>query len=299
MDLEVRGHSRLRRTANAVRGQKKIVAIIVTFVVLISSMVAYNAWGLAQESDTPLVISVTSRQRSYVESYIKDVLLKVDGEQADPDEDRHAMEMAADALLRGGNAPSPAGSIDDLVTVPKPASAAIRVKLAHERDLIHQVVDMGNTLLLVGRQSPSFEPTLFLMRLTGAQLSSVTGDVAAEEARVARNSLTGLVRVEIALGLLGAFLAVGMGLLLWGAARKQSARFKSLVHNSLDLITVVDDHSIAIYQSPSSSRVLGYAPSDVIGTRVTDLLHPNDKARVIKARPSRSRSGCVTGTARG
>ncbi len=283
MELETRDQSRLRRMGNAVRGQKRITAIIATFVVLISSMVAYNAWGLSQESDTPLVISVTSRQRSYVESYIKDVLLKVDGHQADPDEDRRAMEMAADALLHGGKAPAPQGSLDDLVTVPPPASDAIRVKLAHERDLIHQVVDDGNTLLLVGRKSPSFEPTLLLMRLTGAQLSSVTGDASAEEARVARNSLTGLVRVEIALGLLGALLALGMGLLLWGSARKQSARFRSLVHNSLDLITVVDDHSIAIYQSPSSSRVLDYAPSDVVGTRVTDLLHPNDKARVIQA----------------
>jgi two-component system sensor histidine kinase/response regulator len=283
MDLEVRDTSRLRRARNAVRGQKKIVAIIATFVVLISSMVAYNAWGLSQESDTPLVISVTARQRSYVESYIKDVLLKVDGHQADPDEDRRAMEMAADALLHGGKAPSPQGSLDDLVRVPPPASEAIRIKLSHERDLIHQVVDDGNTLLLVGRDSPSFEPTLLLTRLTAAQLSSVTGDASAEEARVARNSLTGLVRVEIVLGSLGALLALGMGLLLWSSARKQSARFRSLVHNSLDLITVVDDRSIAIYQSPSSSRVLGYEPSDIIGTRVTDLLHPNDKARVITA----------------
>jgi PAS domain S-box-containing protein len=283
MDLNTREVSRLQRVGNAVRGQKKIVAIIATFVVLISSMVAYNAWGLAQQSGTPLVISVTSRQRAYVESYIKDLILEVDGHQADPDEDRRAMQMAADALLRGGKAPAPVGNINDLVTVPPPASEAIRVKLAHERDLIHQLVDDGNTLLLVGRSSPSFEPTLFLMRLTGAQLSSVTGDAAAEEARVARNSLTGLVRVEIALGLLGALAAVGMGLLLWGSAKKQSARFRSLVHNSLDLITVVDDRSIAIYQSPSSSRVLDYAPSDVIGTRVTDLLHPNDKARVIEA----------------
>jgi two-component system, sensor histidine kinase and response regulator len=283
MDTEGHELSRLRRVGNAVRGQRRIAAIIATFVVLISSMVGYNAWALARESGTPLVIAVTSRQRAYVESYIKDLLLEVDGHQADPDEDRKAMEMAADALLHGGRAPSPQGNPDDLVTVPPPASAAIRVKLAHERVLIHQLVDEGSTLLFVGRSSPSYEPTLFLMRLTGAQLSSVTGDAAGEEARVARDSLTGLVRVEIALGLLGALAAVGMGLLLWGSAKKQSARFRSLVHNSLDLITVVDDHSIAIYQSPSSSRVLGYAPSDVVGTKVTDLLHPNDKARVIRA----------------
>ena len=74
-----------------------------------------------------------------------------------------------------------------------------------------------------------------------------------------------------------------MGLLLWRSAKKQSERFRSLVHNSLDLITVVDDHSIALYQSPSSTRVLGYRPRDVIGSKLTDLLHPNDKSRVVKA----------------
>src|SRR4029079_15787010 len=144
-----------------------------------------------------------------------------------------------------------------------------------------QLVNVGNSLMVVGRDSPSFEPALFLMRLTGAQLSSVTSDIASEEARVARGSLTGLVRVEIALGLLGALAAVGMGLLLWRSAKKQSARFRSLVHNSLDLITVDDENSIALYQSPSSERVLGYRPADVVGTRLTDLLHPNDKGRVI------------------
>ncbi|MDQ1534919.1 MAG: hypothetical protein QOF28_2680, partial [Actinomycetota bacterium] len=280
---ETRDALRLRRVVLAVRAQSRIIAIIATFVVLISAMVGYNALELSRQSRTPLLIDVTARQRSYVESYIKDVLLKLQGTQADPSEERHAMEKSADALLHGGLAPSPQGSADDLVRVPPPASEAIRVKLANERKLVHQLVNEGNTLLEVGRDSPSYEPTLLLMRLTGAQLSSVTGDVAGEEARVARESLTRLVRVEIALGLLGALAAVGMGLLLWRSAKKQSERFRSLVHNSLDLITVVDDRSIALYQSPSSSRVLGYLPRDVIGTKLTDLLHPNDKSRVVKA----------------
>ena len=115
------------------------------------------------------------------------------------------------------------------------------------------------------------------MRVTGAQLSSVTGDAAGEEARVAHERLSRLVTIELALGLLGALAAVGMGLLLWRSARKQSERFRSLVHNSLDLITVVDDRSIALYQSPSSERVVGYEPADVVGTKLTDLLHPSDK----------------------
>ena len=50
------------------------------------------------------------------------------------------------------------------------------------------------------------------MRLTGAQLSSVTGDVGGEEARVAHESFTHLMWIELALGVLGAIAAIGMGL---------------------------------------------------------------------------------------
>ena len=107
------------------------------------------------------------------------------------------------------------------------------------------------------RRSPT---DLHALRITGAELSSVTGDTAGEEARVAKADLSNLVRIQFTLGTLGAFAAVGMALLLRHSARRQSARFRSLVHNSSDLITVVDEHAIAIYQSPSSIRVLGYEP---------------------------------------
>jgi PAS domain S-box-containing protein len=263
--------------------QRRILAIIGVFVVLISTMVGYNASGLSRQRATPLVVDVTSRQRAFVERYMKDVLLKVDGEHADPGQDQKALESSAQALLHGGLVPSPQGNLDDLVRVPPPANATVRIKLAHEQDLIFQLVDDGNTLLLIGKSSPSYQPTLFLMRLTGAQLSSVTGDAAGEEARAARGSLTHLLRVEIVLGFLGAAAAVGMGLLLLRTARRQSARFRSLVHNAADLITVIDENATAIYQSPSAERVLGYAPSDVIGTKLTELLHPSDKQAVIKA----------------
>ena len=85
MELEDRDLVAVRPPSRAVIGQRRIVAIIATFVVLISSMVGYNAWALSRQSDTPLVIDVTARQRSYVESYIKDVLLKLEGTQADPE----------------------------------------------------------------------------------------------------------------------------------------------------------------------------------------------------------------------
>jgi PAS domain S-box-containing protein len=87
--------------------------------------------------------------------------------------------------------------------------------------------------------------------------------------------------VEIVLGLLSAAAAVGMAMLLRRSALRQSDRFRSLVDNATDLITVLDENAIALYQSPSSARVLGYEPSEIVGRKLTELLHPSDKKQVI------------------
>src|SRR5438874_8443298 len=108
-----------------------------------------------------------------------------------------------------------------------------------------------------------FAADLRELRIKGAQLSSVTGDAAGEEARVARADLARLVRVELTLGALSALVAVGMAMLLRRSARRQSERFRSLVHNATDLITVVDEDARITYQSPSSVRVLGYEPEEL------------------------------------
>ncbi|MGH9153565.1 MAG: putative bifunctional diguanylate cyclase/phosphodiesterase, partial [Acidimicrobiales bacterium] len=58
--------------------------------------------------------------------------------------------------------------------------------------------------------------------------------------------------------------------------RRGEARFRSLVHNSSDVITVVDADTTVRYQTPSVQPVLGYGPGDLDGTRLVDLFHPDD-----------------------
>lgn len=53
-------------------------------------------------------------------------------------------------------------------------------------------------------------------------------------------------------------------------------RFRTLVQNSSDVVTVVDAHSEVSYVTPSVDRVLGYQPTDLVGTRLKDLVHPED-----------------------
>ncbi len=270
------------RSLHAIWRARGIIGILAAFLVVVSVLDGYGILGLRREYTTPLVVDVTSRQQALVERYTNRLVLRLDGIQSDPDEAAIALEQGAAGLLYGGLVPSPQGSLGDVVRVPGPRNAVIRLKLANERDLVVQLIALGTALLRDGKSAPSFQHDLFLLRIKGAELSSSTGDVAGEEARVARADFANLVRVQFAVGALGALVAVGMAMLLRRSARRQSTRFRSLVHNSSDLITVVDEHAIATYQSPSSERVLGYKPIEIVGTKLTDLLHPNDRAAVVQ-----------------
>jgi diguanylate cyclase (GGDEF)-like protein/PAS domain S-box-containing protein len=64
--------------------------------------------------------------------------------------------------------------------------------------------------------------------------------------------------------------------------RQSEARFSSLVQNSSDVVMVVDADSTVRYTSPSVARVLGHTASDLEGTKLTALIHPDDGARVLQ-----------------
>ena len=178
---------------------------------------------------------------------------------------------------------TPQGSLDQTVVIPAAESHAARLKLEHERRLIQRLLRRGAALRAAGASNPNFAHDLRRLRITGAELSSVTGDAAGQLTQEGEDALSRLVRVELVLGLLSILAALGMALLLRRQAKRQSARFRSLVHNSTDLITVLDEHAVASYQSPSSMRVLGREPDSVVGSRLTDLLHPSDKKPTIAA----------------
>lgn len=57
-------------------------------------------------------------------------------------------------------------------------------------------------------------------------------------------------------------------------------RFRSLVQNASDIITVLDADGTIRYESPSIERLLGYRPEDLVGQNAFDYVHPNDLERV-------------------
>jgi diguanylate cyclase (GGDEF)-like protein/PAS domain S-box-containing protein len=65
-------------------------------------------------------------------------------------------------------------------------------------------------------------------------------------------------------------------IMLTEKVRRSEERFKALVQNASDIITVVDLEGTVRYQSPSSERVLGYRPEELEGRGLADILHPDD-----------------------
>ena len=65
------------------------------------------------------------------------------------------------------------------------------------------------------------------------------------------------------------------------AARRVEARFASLVQNSTDVITIVDADLTVVYQSPCVERIFGYRPTELIGRKLTALLHPDEAPQAV------------------
>lgn len=58
--------------------------------------------------------------------------------------------------------------------------------------------------------------------------------------------------------------------------RQSEARFRSLIENAQDIISILDDRGTILYESPSIERVMGYSPGDLLGKSIFDYIHPDD-----------------------
>jgi PAS domain S-box-containing protein len=61
--------------------------------------------------------------------------------------------------------------------------------------------------------------------------------------------------------------------------KESEERFRSLVRNATDLITVLEEDGTICYESPTIERILGYLPEERIGKNAFDYLHPDDEDR--------------------
>ncbi|MDJ1174022.1 PAS domain S-box protein [Roseofilum capinflatum] len=64
------------------------------------------------------------------------------------------------------------------------------------------------------------------------------------------------------------------------ALRRSEERFRSLIENALDIITLLDRRGNIDYASPSVEKVLGYSPTQLMGQNFFDFVHPDDSQKI-------------------
>ncbi|MCA1729569.1 MAG: PAS domain S-box protein, partial [Actinobacteria bacterium] len=58
--------------------------------------------------------------------------------------------------------------------------------------------------------------------------------------------------------------------------KESEGRFRSLIQNSSDITTILEEDGAISYKSPAVERVLGYGQEEMLGERVFDYVHPED-----------------------
>jgi len=64
------------------------------------------------------------------------------------------------------------------------------------------------------------------------------------------------------------------------ALERREEHYRSLIENSMDLISILNLDGTIRYVSPSHERMLGYPLDELVGKNVVSFVHPNDMARV-------------------
>ena len=64
------------------------------------------------------------------------------------------------------------------------------------------------------------------------------------------------------------------------ALAQSERQHRQLVENAADIITVLDQNGVVRYMSPAIRPALGYSESDLLGSAILELIHPDDAAAV-------------------
>src|SRR5580765_5135203 len=59
--------------------------------------------------------------------------------------------------------------------------------------------------------------------------------------------------------------------------------FRALIENSSDAILLVNSNTEIMYASPSTAKVLGYQPEELLGRNGLELVHPQDREHSTQA----------------
>jgi diguanylate cyclase (GGDEF)-like protein/PAS domain S-box-containing protein len=272
------------------RGRLTIVAILLTFGLFSTVSVVLSISTTSRSKNRATEVEVAARQRTLAERYVKDVLLAREGEQADPAATAEVLTKSASTLLHGGTAPAVEGDDDD--TTLSPASGrAVRGQLEQSRRLVSDLTATGAALLahrsvhavpLTAHEKLTLKDPVTQLRALAGLSSNVSLNAARTLATDSDNNISNLIDLQVALGAAGLMASLLLGWALIGAARRQTAHFRSLVTSSTDLVMAFGSDGLR-YVSRSVTEMVDWPNADLLRKGLTTFVHPDDRTAVDSA----------------
>jgi len=203
---------------------------------------------------------------------------------ADPPEP----EAARQALIDGRNHPDDAGAMVVFMRLFRgvPDVAAALEIWGRADDAVAELDALATALHLAMQRDPAdaAEIRALTQRIEGvdARLDSLEEDfsyaIGAATRRVQSVLVPGASAAAALLLILGAVLTAR----LIEHARRFENQLRKLVENASDLFTLLDPQGRYLFASPNIETQLGWTPEDLAGRSALDLVHPDDRARVIE-----------------
>src|SRR6185437_7336434 len=281
-------------TPFALRGRSPVIAILITFALSSAVTVTLSTWAISRSEHRATVVEVATRQRALAENYVNDVLLVQSGQRADPGTDGRILAASARALLNGGEAPQVEGD-DDAASLPQTTDPTVRAQLEQEERLVNDLTATGAAILhgrpvtsvpMTADEHPATTNPVTRLRVLAALTANVSLNAARTIAAQSDQSLAGLTRMQIVLGVAGLLVTLLLALGLIAATRRQTAHFRSIVTASTDLVLVFGD-GVCRYASQSVVDMVGEPEAAIHDGGFERLVHPDDRSAL--------RSACATG----
>jgi len=276
----------------APRARSTIIAIVVTFALILAASAAVSIWSTAKSRNRAAVVEIAGRQRTLAERYVTQLLLVRGGEQASPQRTGVLLTQSVNALLNGGTAPAVEGDDDD-VMLERETDPRIRAEIVEQQKLIRDLLANGNAFLArrtgklpetAGERITTTDP-LQRLRVLSALTSNVSLSAAREIAARTDRNVKQTITLQVALGAVGILVSVLLAWALVATTRRQTAHFRSLVSSSTDLVLVLAGDSCR-YASTAVERLTGQTQSQLTGKGILRVIHEEDVERFQAAQRS-------------
>jgi len=276
----------------APRARSTIIAIVVTFALILAASAAVSIWSTAKSRNRAAVVEIAGRQRTLAERYVTQLLLVRGGEQASPQRTGVLLTQSVNALLNGGTAPAVEGDDDD-VMLERETDPRIRAEIVEQQKLIRDLLANGNAFLArrtgklpetAGERITTTDP-LQRLRVLSALTSNVSLSAAREIAARTDRNVKQTITLQVALGAVGILVSVLLAWALVATTRRQTAHFRSLVSSSTDLVLVLAGDSCR-YASTAVERLTGQPQSQLTGKGILRVIHEEDVERFQAAQRS-------------